>query len=71
MPGPISIAAEHWLRCLSRIDRGEPVGDLENVLGSLYLRELVRGASPSTIELTDEGRAVLAALDALQDEVKP
>ena len=66
----MSLTSAH-INCLSRIDRGEPVGDLENVLGSLYLRELVRGASPSTIELTDEGRAVLAALDALQDEVKP
>jgi len=57
-----NVTAAH-LACLRRIDRGETVGDLGNVLGALYLHDLVRD-STSTVELTDEGRALLAKHDA-------
>ena len=66
----LNITAAH-INCLSRIDRGEPVGDLGNVLGELYLHGLLGvlywdgcAQKASTLALTAKGRAVLAAHDS-------
>ena len=63
----ISIAAEHWLRW---IDRGVPVGSGGHVLDELLARALVRRTPARAIELTDEGRALLAEHDALPETRK-
>lgn len=66
--GDLSITHAHRT-ALRRIDRGEPVGDLGECLGTLYLHELVDdlatdGRAPE-VRITDAGLRLLAAHDAL------
>lgn len=47
---------------MRRLDRGESAGDLSELLGALYLAELVDDDAKGPV-LTEAGRAVLAAHD--------
>lgn len=55
---------------LRRIDRGEPVGDLGECLGVLYLHDLVRDEG-DRIVLSPDGRKVLDAHDAALEKTRP
>lgn len=52
---------------LRRIARGEPVGDLGEALGALYLHDLIRDDADGRPVLSEDGRKVLEAHDALVD----
>lgn len=56
---------------LRRLDRGEPVGDLGETLGALYLHDLIRDGADGRPELSPDGRKVLEAHDAAVDKTRP
>lgn len=65
-PAALTIGHVHRT-AMRRIDRGEPVGDLGELLGVLYFHDLVRDDEAGRPTLSDDGRKVLAAHDALAD----
>lgn len=56
---------------LRRIERGEPVGDLGETLGVLYLHDLIRDGADGRPELSPDGRKVLDAHDAALEKTRP
>lgn len=56
---------------LRRIERGEPIGDLGETLGVLYLHGLIRDGADGRPELSPDGRKVLEAHDAAVDKTRP
>lgn len=56
---------------LRRIARGEPVGDLGELLGALYLHDLIRDGADGRPALSPDGRKVLEAHDAAVEKTRP